>query len=170
MKNWYYSSVRISSLLGWRLQRREVKKLVFLLGGKLRNSSIEYYHLQNREPLLTNKCNCPNQYETAKQDIQSMILSYTPQKVAMLNMSNPSCVNVQQSYNQSDTNHCAAFKSLVLFHKTRILYICINLRAHFIFFELIPNYFCSCYKVMNRTSIFTHTDHKSTHNNSDTQS
>lgn len=52
-------------------------------------SSIEYYHLQNREPLLTNKCNCPNQYETAKQDIHSMI-SYTPQKVAMLNMSNPS--------------------------------------------------------------------------------
>jgi len=53
------------------------------------SSSIEYYHLQNREPLLTNKCKCPNQYETAKQDIQSMI-SYTPQKVAMLNMSNPS--------------------------------------------------------------------------------
>lgn len=24
------------------------------------SSSIEYYHLQNREPLLTNKCNCPN--------------------------------------------------------------------------------------------------------------
>ncbi|MEC0107381.1 hypothetical protein P4H27_10575 [Paenibacillus taichungensis] len=53
------------------------------------SSSIEYYHLQNREPLLTNKCNCPNQHETAKQDIQLMI-SYTPQKVAMLNMSNPS--------------------------------------------------------------------------------
>jgi len=32
------------------------------------SSSIEYYHLQNREPLLTNKCNCPNQHETAKQD------------------------------------------------------------------------------------------------------
>ncbi|WP_144029276.1 hypothetical protein [Paenibacillus campinasensis] len=53
------------------------------------SSSIEYYHLQNKEPLLTNKCNCPNQHETAKQDIQSMI-SCTPQKVAMLNMSNPS--------------------------------------------------------------------------------
>lgn len=52
------------------------------------SSSIEYYHLQNREPLLTNKCNCPNQHETAKQDIQSMI-SYIPQKVAMLNISNP---------------------------------------------------------------------------------
>ncbi|SDD53479.1 hypothetical protein SAMN05428987_5173 [Paenibacillus sp. CF095] len=53
------------------------------------SSSIEYYHLQNREPSLTIKCNCPNQHETAKQDIQSMI-SYTPQKIAILNMSNPS--------------------------------------------------------------------------------
>jgi|GEM_PF-2989343 len=56
---------------------------------KSSSSSNEYYHLQNRGPLLPNKCNCPNQLETAKQDIQSMI-SYTPQKVATLNMSNPS--------------------------------------------------------------------------------
>lgn len=53
------------------------------------SSSIEYYHLQNKELLLTNKCNCPNQHGTAKRDIQSMI-SYTPLKVAMLSLNNPS--------------------------------------------------------------------------------
>lgn len=52
------------------------------------SSTIEYYRFQDKEP-FPNKCTCPNQHETAKQDIQSMI-SYTPQKVAMLIMSNPS--------------------------------------------------------------------------------
>ena len=36
LKNWSYSFVRISSVLGWRPQGREEKKLAYLLGRKLR--------------------------------------------------------------------------------------------------------------------------------------
>ncbi|OME95791.1 hypothetical protein BK124_18995 [Paenibacillus amylolyticus] len=52
------------------------------------SSSIVYYHLSENES-ITNKYECPYQHESAKGDIQSMI-SYTPQKVAMLIMNNPS--------------------------------------------------------------------------------
>ncbi|MEN1990549.1 hypothetical protein [Paenibacillus hubeiensis] len=52
------------------------------------SSIIEYYHLSKNESIL-NKCECPYQHESAKGEIQSMI-SYTPQKIAMLIMNNPS--------------------------------------------------------------------------------
>ncbi|NUU75227.1 MULTISPECIES: hypothetical protein [Paenibacillus] len=55
------------------------------------SSSIEYYHLSKNESIL-NKFECPYQHESAKADIQSMI-SYMPQKVAMLIMNNPSDEN-----------------------------------------------------------------------------
>jgi hypothetical protein len=55
------------------------------------SSSIEYYHLSKNESIL-NKFKCLYQHESAKGDIQSMI-SYTPQKVAMLIMNNPSDEN-----------------------------------------------------------------------------
>ncbi|WP_236703154.1 MFS transporter [Paenibacillus xylanivorans] len=55
------------------------------------SSSIEYYHLSKNESIL-NKFKCLYQHESAKGDIQS-IISYTPQKVAMLIMNNPSDEN-----------------------------------------------------------------------------
>lgn len=54
------------------------------------SSSIEYYHLnKNESKSILDDFECPYQHESAKGDIQSMI-SFTPQKVAMLIMNNPS--------------------------------------------------------------------------------
>ncbi|PIH55408.1 hypothetical protein CS562_31650 [Paenibacillus sp. LK1] len=39
MKNWFFSSVRISSVPEWKPQGIEVKKLAYLLGMKVRNGT-----------------------------------------------------------------------------------------------------------------------------------
>lgn len=47
---------------------------------KSSSSSNEYYHLQNREPLLPNKCNCSNQLKTANPSDEYKILQKTVER------------------------------------------------------------------------------------------
>lgn len=55
-------------------------------------SSMEYYHLAAEQSVI--KYNCPYNDKRRKEEIQSM-KSFTPQKVAMIVMSNPNRQNLQ---------------------------------------------------------------------------